>query len=297
MLSYLHGDMKVSDIDKGSFKEYYNFRAKQTDYQVNQETVRQECSTIGMLWKWLYNEGLTTISSDKLEFQRFNRKNVQKDVRRDTFTDKEWKLFHQAMRSYASKKNCKDEEEYYNRQIIRNYVLILANTGMRTGELDQIRWEDLSDYKKIIHEGVASSIVKIRVRWNTSKVRKDRELFCRESVYFERLSEISNYKAAKDFIFTAFKGNVITSRQKSVFWNDVISLAKVKTTDRKLSFYSIRHYFVTQRWKAGVQLRDIANSCGTSVNQIEKTYYHIDEEKMIETAVMDKRRAKVVEHR
>ena len=54
---------------------------------------------------------------------------------------------------------------------------------------------------------------------------------------------------------------------------------------------SIRHYFVTQRWKAGVQLRDIANSCGTSVNQIEKTYYHIDEEKMIETAVMDKRRA------
>jgi integrase len=293
MLSYLHGDMKVSDIDKGSFKEYYNFRAKQTDYQVNQETVRQECSTIGMLWKWLYSEGLTTISSDKLEFQRFNRKNVQKDVRRDTFTDEEWKRFHQAMRSYASKKNCKNEEEYYNRQIIRNYVLILANTGMRTGELDQIRWEDLSDYKRIIHEGVASSIVKIRVRWDTSKVRKDRELFCRESVYFERLSEISKYKAARDMIFTAFKGNQITSRQKSLFWKEVISLAKVKTTDRKLSFYSIRHYFVTQRWKAGVQLRDIANSCGTSVNQIEKTYYHIDEEKMIETAVMDKRRTRI----
>ena len=54
---------------------------------------------------------------------------------------------------------------------------------------------------------------------------------------------------------------------------------------------SIRHYFVTQRWKTGVQLRDIANSSGTSVNQIEKTYYHIDEEK-IQTAVMDKRRAK-----
>ena len=76
-----------------------------------------------------------------------------------------------------------------------------------------------------------------------------------------------------------------------------MSLAKIKTADRKLSFYSLRHYFVTQRWKAGVQLRDIANSCGTSVNQIEKTYYHIDEEKMIETAVMDKRRAKVVEDR
>ena len=290
MLSYLHGDMKVADIDKGSFKEYYNFRAKQTDYQVNQETVRQECSTIGMLWKWLYNEGLTTISSDKLEFQKFNRKNLQNDVRRDTFTDDEWQKFHQAMRSFASKKNCKTEEEYYNRQVLRNYCLILANTGMRTGELDQVRWSDIGDYQKIIHEAGTSNVVKISVRWSTSKVRKDRVLYCRDSIYFERLSELSKYKAAEDYIFTAFRGNVITARQKSVFWHSVMSLAKIKTVDRKLSFYSLRHYFVTQRWKAGVQLRDIANSCGTSVNQIEKTYYHIDEEKMIETAVMDKRR-------
>ena len=292
MLSYLHGDMKVSDIDRGTFKEYYNFRAKQTDYQVNQETVRQECSTIGMLWKWMYNEGLTTTSSDKLEFQKFNRKNLQNDVRRDTFTDEEWKKFHQAMRSYASKKNCETEEEHYNRQILRNYCLILANTGMRTGELDQIRWCDIGDYQKIIHETGISNVVKISVRWNTSKVRKDRVLYCRDSVYFERLSDISNYKTAEDYIFTAFKGNVITARQKSLFWHAVMSLTKIKAADRKLSFYSLRHYFVTQRWKAGVQLRDIANSCGTSVNQIEKTYYHIDEEKMIETAVMDKRRAK-----
>jgi hypothetical protein len=63
MLKYMHGDMKVGEVVRGTFKEYYNFRAKQTNYQVNQETVRQECSTIGMLWKWLYNEGLTTISS------------------------------------------------------------------------------------------------------------------------------------------------------------------------------------------------------------------------------------------
>lgn len=290
MLSYLHGELKVSDIDRGTFKEYYNFRAKQTDYQVNQETVRQEFSTIGMLWKWLYNEGLTTTSSDKLEFQKFNRKNLQNDVRRDTFTDEEWKKFHQAMRSYASKKNCETEEEHYNRQILRNYCLILANTGMRTGELDQIRWCDIGDYQRIIHETGISNVVKINVRWNTSKVRKDRILYCRESVYFERLSNMSNYKTAEDYIFTAFKGNVITARQKSLFWHAVMSLTKIKAADRKLSFYSLRHYFVTQRWKAGVQLRDIANSCGTSVNQIEKTYYHIDDAKMIETAVMDKRR-------
>jgi integrase len=290
MLAYLDGDMKVSEIHRATFKEYYNHRARQTDFKVNQETVRQECSTIGMLWKWIYGEGLTTISSDRLEFQRFNRKNLQKDIRRDTFTDDEYKKLYQAMRAYSSENNCKTEEEHYNRQIIRNYVLILANTGMRTGELDQIRWDDLGDFKEIIYEGIAASIVKIRVRFETSKVRKDRELYCRESSYFERLSEVSQYKSASDLIFTAFKGNPITARQKSQFWSDVIALSKIKKTDRKLSYYSLRHYFVTQRWKSGVQLRDIANSCGTSVSQIEKTYYHIDDGKMVETAVMDNRR-------
>ena len=165
----------------------------------------------------------------------------------------------------SSKKECKTEKEYYNREILRNYTLILSNTGMRTGELDQLKWEDLLDYRETIFHGQVSEIVKIRVRKETSKVRKTRDLFCRESKYFHRISEISKFKGNDDFIFCHYDGNVITPRQKSEFWNSVIKISGIKTEGRKLSFYSLRHYFVTQRWKSGVQLRDIANSCGTSV--------------------------------
>ena len=114
-------------------------------------------------------------------------------------------------------------------------------------------------------------------------------MFCRESKYFHRISEISKFKGNDDFIFCHYDGNVITPRQKSEFWNSVIKISGIKSEGRKLSFYSLRHYFVTQRWKSGVQLRDIANSCGTSVYQLEKTYYHIDEETMINTVMYDKR--------
>ena len=52
------------------------------------------------------------------------------------------------MRSFCAKKNCKSEKEYYERKIFRNYILALANTGMRTGELEQLQWGDIIDYRK-----------------------------------------------------------------------------------------------------------------------------------------------------
>ncbi|MEC8357990.1 MAG: hypothetical protein VXZ91_11340 [Pseudomonadota bacterium] len=41
-----------------------------------------------------------------------------------------------------------------------------------------------------------------------------------------------------------------------------------------------------------MKLRDIANPCGTSIQQLKKTHYHLDEETLIETALKDNRRGK-----
>ena len=42
--------------------------------------------------------------------------------------------------------------------------------------------------------------------------------------------------------------------------------------DRKLSWYSLRHYGITQRVQSGVDLIDISQMAGTSVKHIESTY-------------------------
>ena len=70
------------------------------------------------------------------------------------------------------------------------------------------------------------------------------------------------------------------------------ALQKGKEEYINITYYSLRHFYVTQRWKGGVKLRDIANSCGTVIFQLEKTYYHLDEETLIETALKDDRRGK-----
>ena len=51
--------------------------------------------------------------------------------------------------------------------------------------------------------------------------------------------------------------------------------------------YSFRHYFITHRIKSGLSYKDIADMCGTSTTQIEKTYYHIDRDIKITQALAD----------
>ncbi|MEJ6525705.1 MAG: hypothetical protein QNL95_03850, partial [OM182 bacterium] len=62
MLTFLDGNMNVSEIHKNTFKEYYNFRKKKTNYAVNDDTIRNEYSTIRMWWKWLYSNGLVSFT-------------------------------------------------------------------------------------------------------------------------------------------------------------------------------------------------------------------------------------------
>ncbi len=41
--------------------------------------------------------------------------------------------------------------------------------------------------------------------------------------------------------------------------------------------YSLRHYMITQRIMSGLDFRAIADMCGTSITQIERTHYHLNE--------------------
>jgi integrase len=49
--------------------------------------------------------------------------------------------------------------------------------------------------------------------------------------------------------------------------------------------YSFRHYFITKRVNSNLPPAAVAEMCGTSITQIEKTYYHTTERKMIENAL------------
>jgi len=66
----------------------------------------------------------------------------------------------------------------------------------------------------------------------------------------------------------------------------LIELAEIQNKDKRgLVPYSLRHYFITQRVNSNLPIAIVAEMCGTSITQIEKTYYHTTEEKMISNAM------------
>ena len=58
----------------------------------------------------------------------------------------------------------------------------------------------------------------------------------------------------------------------------------IVNTGKDLSWYSFRHSFITWRLNAGMNIQEVAAYCDTSIEYIQKHYYHPDlvDEKMIE---------------
>ena len=60
--------------------------------------------------------------------------------------------------------------------------------------------------------------------------------------------------------------------------------------DRGIVLYSLRHFMITQRIMAGLSYRQVADMCGTSIMMIEKTYWHLNDEIRLTSALADYRR-------
>lgn len=58
---------------------------------------------------------------------------------------------------------------------------------------------------------------------------------------------------------------------------EITKEAKIKDyKDRNLTWYSLRHFAITTRLRAEIDLMTLAEISGTSVEQIRKRYGHID---------------------
>ena len=60
--------------------------------------------------------------------------------------------------------------------------------------------------------------------------------------------------------------------------------------DRGIVLYSLRHFMITQRIMAGLSYKQVADMCGTSIMMIEKTYWHLNDEIRLTSALADYRR-------
>ena len=301
-LEFIKRDSKLKELERTDCEDYFAERTKtKKGLKISQTTVENEQSTINAMMAWLYKRKETYI--DGFDFKKLPKIDRGKEEnRRDLFTDAEFKAIGVALDGYIkeAEKDLTNAENLV--QAITGYYLGFNSiTGLRRGEQLQLRWSDIEEMEHKEARNKKFDLLKITVRGETSKVRKTRKVVVKDTGYFtgllklqigrldEQVKEKDMQKRLGDnLMFSVNDKNPITARAIGYHFNKILKLAKVSSIEtRDLVPYSFRHYFITQRVNSNLPPAAVAEMCGTSITQIEKTYYHTTEEKMVSNALAD----------
>lgn len=158
----------------------------------------------------------------------------------------------------------------YQRQVLRELVLVLANTGLRIGEALKLTWGDLK--RKKTRTGFEYLYLQVR----------DGKTGAREVVpkadtvkYLARLKGVCAHTKDTDYIFQNRDGSPL--KEPGVTFKKVLRDLKMLTgpDGNPRSLYSLRHTYITNELELGqVSIHDIASNCGTSITYIERHYSH-----------------------
>jgi integrase len=275
MTNIKSGEIKLAELDRDCMYDYQQERKLQSPGVVD-VTIRNEQASINAMIQFAYRNG--NIHFEKLNFKKIRIRKDDIGVR-DTFTLEEYDRLIVAMRSYVAKKNCPDDDERFERLMIRDYVLISSNTYLRVGEARQLTWGDINKFETHYDENEKQvQLVNFTVRAETSKVRSTRHMITRGAEYFLRLKKRTEFTEPQHLLFSLNGVVPLDDRKWQKHWYhlmDEIGIPNHK--ERKLTWYSLRHFGITMRVMANVSLIDLSKLAGTSVSHIENTYLKYSE--------------------
>lgn len=275
------GHLQITRVGQNEW-EGYPFWRKQNGSSRDSKTIRQEKTADKQPVKPVKDD---TIRAEMIVFRSIMKfaadanlikerqipkgKIALEKGRREEFTPQEYRHLHTYARQWI--KEGHSEWHRWHRIMAYNFMLIMANTGMRTMEARNLRWRDI-DPGRIDRQG--RPFVALNVRGK----KKFRELVAANNVavYFERIKAVSQATKPDDFVFTTYKG-----KQCIQLYSEVIEslLTKSKllfsSSGSRRSSYCFRHTYATFRLMEGIDVYFLAKQMGTSVKMIEDYYGHI----------------------
>jgi integrase len=252
------------------------------------KSLQMEQSLLKQIFWWSHRRGIINRQPFIRAPKDASKKNLQV-ARRPTFELDEWRTLYRYMREWVKgekvgeqpRKNgnfAKTRSVYkrphslhiFQRNLIRNYILFLANSGLRPNESRQLRWRDIrtnKDGHKYIY-----------VRPTTKTGERDTFPLPHAFRYLERVREQSEYLGDDDLVFGNREGNPVENFGKTFrkFLTDANILYDSERRPRTI--YSLRHFYATQRLSSKtkpIPMEVLAQNMGTSPQMMFTHYRHL----------------------
>ena len=275
------GKMMIDKIKSKDFHEYCDWR--NVNYKKKQptvDTINRELTSIRSVFKYSYQRGYI---SEMVTIQKLKTNGVS---RRSTFNLTEWKKITTGMRKWV--KEGKSLGKYRDRFILQQYVLLMSNSGVRVGEMRDLKWEDVTSLGDDIILKVKGKTGLREVFLNTGSEQSLHRLF---DLRKEELNGVR--PSPNEYVFLSRKTEKPYTSFKTSF-NSMLKYCGIELEKDGLNrtIYSLRHFYGTQRLKENLNQYQLAKQMGTSVEMIEKHYSHVltkDRIKLIKESMNKKR--------
>ena len=322
-LDFIHRDKKLKELQRTDCEEYYLKRHKPNKTtSVSQSTIENEQSSINAMMSWLYRHKETNIEA--FDFPKLKRKDYgDLALKRPIFTLEELERLDKEIAKYVLEPaNDKNDKNNATKAVCGYFHGLAMLTGMRRGELQQLRWNNISFKESEFQIRTSTgnridSVFLITVPGHISKVRRTRQFMVDDErnifgllylaakrINYEGLPE--SYAKAEgflarniddihealgnDLVFTIDGEHKITSRALYFHFDNIVERAEIKDVmERGIVPYSFRHSYITHKVNSGLSFVTISETCGTSVGEIERTYYRTTKEKMLANALVDRK--------
>ncbi len=294
---YSGKNIAIEKIDWEKLYDYPLWRAKEKCNKQNpiaitppktQQTISAELTTIRGYFAFLLKKGYILKVP---EFKRVVREK-REDIRRDFLNYKQYKQTNNTLTAWAKSKTATPSQTY-NRQILRNSIFIMTNSLLRVGTLRNLEWRDLDVAENLDDEQQKVGHI-IRVRKEATKVGTSRIVISPTVEYFNRIRELAGIPKAPKSRFPhvppEYMNFPILSKWKKVHermgdgtfyreWCKIKDLCQTRYWGSKnITWYSFRHTGITFNIERKVPLLQLAKIAGTSLKEIEHTYYHHEQE-------------------
>lgn len=281
------GDRRVGAITDTTIGAYWEWRLA---YWSNQKstpatakitpkpkTLQMEAQMLRQFFNWVFLQGY--LARELIVTSPLPKESTQV-TRHPAFDKSQWKALRKRLTSWCrepkSATKGPNAVERAHRELFNNYVLFLANSGLRPNEARQLTWDDIKDLTD--RDGQKR---KIKIAVPGGKTGK-RDCIPTKSAkrYLNRVRNQSQHTQKTDFVFCYEDGKPISVPTMSAKFTRLLAETPLQhdRQGRNFTLYSLRHTYATFRLLAKIDPLLLAKNMGTSVKMIEEHYSHVKTE-------------------